>query len=456
MKDRLFQIWFSLRCGAANTEFVGLLEQHGSPYAIFSMEDAEIERLTCSQRLKRAFSDKSLQESYRILSYCEENGIDLLFWSDEAYPTSLRSLKDPPSLLYVKGRLPELSRALCVSVVGTRKMSEYGKQMAYKIGYELASAGAVVVSGLALGNDSVATAGALAANGRTVAVLGCGIDIVYPPQHATLSRQILQSGALITEYPPGSPPEGYHFPARNRLISGLGQGTVVIEAIRGSGALITARKALLQGRDIYAVPGNVGCENTFGTNQLIHDGAVMVQSARDILENYTFLYRDSLNMTGLLKAEGKSDADDAWLARLKVSSACEPTKAKATGKSNACIEQRPKVDAKAGAENVKEKTAPRISRESPCRKAARSLADRVVKPAGAVVTADAGAAMSGLNDKQKRLLEMLPLDRSASLDELTRERDGQKLSVGEVLSAMTVLEIKGLVQSLPGGLYVRK
>ena len=450
MKDRLFQIWFSLRCGAANTEFVGLLEQHGSPYAIFSMEDAEIERLTCSQRLKRAFSDKSLQESYRILSYCEENGIDLLFWSDEAYPTSLRSLKDPPSLLYVKGRLPELSRVLCVSVVGTRQMSEYGKQMAYKIGYELASAGAVVVSGLALGNDSVATAGALAANGRTVAVLGCGIDIVYPPEHATLSRQILKSGALITEYPPGSPPERYHFPARNRLISGLGQGTVVIEAIRGSGALITARKALLQGRDIYAVPGNVGCENTFGTNQLIHDGAVMVQSARDILENYTFLYRDSLDMTGLLKAEGKSDADDEWIARLKVSSACGPTQAKPTRKNNVCIEQKPK------AENIKEKAAPRISCEPSGRMAERSLADRVVKPAGAVVTSDAGAALSGLNDKQKRLLEMLPLDRSASLDELTRERDGQKLSVGEVLSAMTVLEIKGLVQSLPGGLYVRK
>lgn len=454
MKDRLFQIWFSLRCGVANKEFVGLLEQYGSPYAIFSMEDAELERLTCSDRLKRAFADKSLQESYRILHYCEETGVGLLFWSDPAYPSSLRSLKDPPSLMYVKGEMPDLARCLCISVVGTRKMSEYGKQMAYKIGYELASAGAIVVSGMALGVDSVTAAGALAAGGKTVAVLGCGIDIIYPPEHAVLGRHILQNGALITEYPPGSRPEGYHFPIRNRIISGLGQGTLVVEAPRGSGALITVKTATLQGRDIYAVPGNVGFENTSGTNQLIHDGATMVLRARDILDNYTFLYRDTLDMSRLLVAEGRSDLDNEWIEKLHVCSRTNPAHDAAPSnrtireKVTAVLHKKPPLAEKPKAsepEWKQEGLAPRAGN-----------AARRVKSQATLVAADTGATLDGLTDKQKWLFEMLPLDRSASLDELTKERDGVKLSVGEVLSGMTVLEIKGLVQTLPGGMYTRK
>ena len=452
MKDRLFQIWFSLRCGVASQEFVSLLEQHGSPYAIFSMEEAELERLTCSDRLKRALADKSLQESYRILNYCEANQVGLVFWSDEAYPQSLRSLQDPPILLYVRGVLPDLSRLLCISVVGTRKMSEYGKKMAYKIGYELAAAGSVVVSGMALGVDGVATAGALAGGGRAIAVLGCGIDIVYPAQHATLGRHILQNGAIITEYPPGSKPEGYHFPIRNRIISGLGQGTLIVEAAPQSGALITARTATLQGRDIYAIPGNIGNPNTSGTNQLIRDGAAVVLKARDILENYTFLYRDTLNMAALLTAEEKSDVDEAQLTRLGVCSRCETVK-RSESASNACIKREPPTSKSAGRARAKDiiEPPPSIGVKTP-----EPKPTRVVKSAQTLVAVDTGATLDGLTDKQKRLFDMLPLDRSASLDDLTRERDGERLTAGEVLAAMTVLEIKGLVQCLPGGMYVRK
>ena len=256
MKGCLFEIWFSLRCGAANREFQPLLEIFGTPYEIFNASASELEDLPCSQNLKNRLMDKSLGEATRIMEYCEANDVEILFWQSEQYPTILRSLMDPPVLLYCKGTLPAMSEKLCISVVGTRSMSEYGKRMAYKIGYELAAAGTVVVSGMALGNDSVAAAGAIAAGGQTVAVLGCGIDIIYPREHTKLYDEILKRGAILTEYPPATPPEGRNFPVRNRLISGLSRGTVVIEGDLRSGSMITARTAILQGRNVYAIGGS--------------------------------------------------------------------------------------------------------------------------------------------------------------------------------------------------------
>jgi len=186
MKDRLFEIWFSLRCGQACKEFQPILEQFGSAYDVFNAEEAEIQALTCSDNLKAALLDTSLREAYRISEYCKQSGTEILFWQDDGYPASLRSLSDPPVLLYYKGKLPDLTKKLCVSVVGTRSMSEYGKRVAYKLGYELGAAGTVVVSGMALGNDGVAAAGAILSGGSTVAVLGSGIDVPYPREHGKL------------------------------------------------------------------------------------------------------------------------------------------------------------------------------------------------------------------------------------------------------------------------------
>ena len=147
MKDRLFEIWFSLRCGIANKEFQPLLETYGTPYDLFNADEAELEKLPCSQNLKTRLADKSLRQATQIMEYCKSNGIGILFWQDEQYPASLRPLRDPPVLLYYKGKLPDLARRLCISVVGTRSMSEYGKRMAYKIGYELAAAGTGIRNG---------------------------------------------------------------------------------------------------------------------------------------------------------------------------------------------------------------------------------------------------------------------------------------------------------------------
>lgn len=430
MRDRLFQIWFSLRCGIACKEFVPLLERYGSPYSIFELDEAEIEQLACSDRLKNALCNKSLDESYRILSFCESNGLGLLFWSDKEYPSSLRVLRDPPVLLYYKGTLPSFDKYLCISVVGTRRMSEYGKRMAYKIGYELGAVKAIVVSGMALGNDSVAAAGALAAGGQTVAVLGSGIDIVYPPVHTKFMGEIISRGGLVlSEYAPGSEPLGKNFPIRNRIISGLGQGTVVIEADMRSGALITAKTALVQGKDLYAVPGNVGEKNAEGPNQLIHDGAIVTLSGRDILENYEFLYRHTLDMARLRKAEKNSEHNDAFLDKLGVYS-------RVTKNMTAPQNNRPIVSAPTPKKT--EKPTRSVKAEAPKREAA--------------VGDNSEQMLMTLTEKQRNIFSALPLDRAVPVDYITRE--GYPLS--DVIAAMTILEIKGLVVSLPGGLYSRK
>lgn len=451
MKDRLFEIWFSLRCGAQNREFPSLLEACGTPYELYKADENELESLPCSRSLKARLADKSLKEASRIMEYCKENRVGILFWQDENYPASLRPLRDPPVLLYYKGNLPDLSRRLCISAVGTRSMSEYGKRIAYKIGYELGAAGAVVVSGMALGNDSVTAAGTLLAGGTTLAVLGCGIDVTYPREHGKLLAEITAKGAVLTEFAPGTPPEGRNFPIRNRIISGLSQGTVVIEGDLKSGALITARTAILQGRDIYAFPGNVGETNSAGTNQLISDGAVMVLRARDVLENYAFLYRDSLDMAKLTRAETRSAIDEEGLVRLGVCTRTEKPK-----EALPASDQKPPLDRSA---RSRRRDTPAESRgEVPAvpRGSAVSEPAAASKPAPAPAVSARGdaseRALKTLTDTQRRIFEALPLDHAVTIDYLTREG----FTTAEIMASMTILEIKGLTVILPGGLYSRK
>ncbi len=470
MKDRLFDIWFSLRCGIANREFIPVLEQYGSSYAVFNADEAELETLPCDNKFKRALANKDLTEAGRIEAFCEANEVNILFWLDKAYPVSLRSLLDPPVLLYCQGECPDFAHLLCISVVGTRKMSEYGKRMAYKIGYELGASGTVVVSGMALGIDSVAQVGAMAAGGRTVAVLGCGIDVVYPREHVNLKTRILRHGVVMTEYPPATPPAGSHFPVRNRIISGLSQGTVVVEADLKSGALITARHAIVQGRDIYAVPGNVGEDNTSGTNHLLREGATMVLQGRDILSNYGFLFRDTLSNLQLLNAEKHSEPDEDILREYGVylrsqpltpqtkNAAVSPNTPYRTGASPAhsADRQRSGPDREA---------SPSQASAGRHRRPDRSRISRAGQEQGMLPPQEAAAPkenapegdcspqlLSSLSDTQRALFAAMPLDHAVPVDALVKEG----FSMGDIMAAMTVLEIKGLVISLPGGLYARR
>jgi DNA processing protein len=209
--------------------------------------------------------------------------IQVLTWNDDKYPNRLKQIDQPPPVIYVKGDLlPQDDWA--AAIVGTRRVTSYGRQVAGELGTFLAQHGVTVVSGLARGVDSLAHSAAVAAGGRTLAVLGSGVDQIYPPENRTLAENITHQGAVISDYPPGTPPESANFPPRNRIISGLSQATVVIEAGEESGALITATFAADQGRDVYALPGNIYAPQSKGTNRLIQQGARPLLDYDEILE----------------------------------------------------------------------------------------------------------------------------------------------------------------------------
>ncbi len=219
----------------------------------------------------------------KVMERLQRLGITVIIKEDEAYPRRLKEIEQPPPVIYVRGQiLPEDDYT--VAVVGTRRVTVYGRQVAEEIGAYLAHNGITVVSGLARGVDAIAHSAAIQGGGRTFAVLGCGVDRVYPPEHEHLAERILQCGALISDYAPGTPPDAINFPPRNRIISGLSLATVVVEAGETSGALITATFAAEQGRDVLAVPGSIHAPQSKGTNRLIQQGARPMLAVEDILE----------------------------------------------------------------------------------------------------------------------------------------------------------------------------
>ena len=262
-----------------------LLERFGSAEAVFSANRTELEQL----RLAPEAIDTIIARKLRFTAEAEiaavrKLGGDVLLLDDGVYPASLREIYDPPIVLYVKGAWSECLDQPCIGVVGSRRCSTYGQNSALMLARDLSQRGMTVVSGFARGIDAAAHRGALEAGGRTVAVLGTGIDELYPRDHKKLAEEILaQGGALVSQFPLGTPPVSENFPYRNRIISGLSLGVVVVEAAENSGSLITARLAMEQNREVFAVPGNITSRNSFGTNYLIKGaGAKLVQQWQDI------------------------------------------------------------------------------------------------------------------------------------------------------------------------------
>ncbi|MBM4423326.1 MAG: DNA-protecting protein DprA [Chloroflexi bacterium] len=219
----------------------------------------------------------------RIADELDKAGVTALCWDDAEYPRRLREIDNPPPLIYLRGELAA-SDEWAVAIVGTRRATAYGKEAARELASAIASAGVTVVSGLARGVDAAAHVAAVEAGGRTIAVLGSGLDNLYPPEHAALAERISANGVLISDYPLGTPPEAANFPPRNRIISGLSLGVIVVEAGDDSGALITAEFAMEQGREVFAVPGNIFNRSSRGPNRLIQQGAKIALSAEDVLE----------------------------------------------------------------------------------------------------------------------------------------------------------------------------
>ena len=290
-----YWLWLTELPGLTNQTRLALLRHFSSPEDVYYADPEEVlltEGITRSQAA--LLKNKDLSAADRILADCQRLNIRILTLQDAAYPGRLKNIYDPPCLLYVQGRLPVFDEEVAVAVVGTRKCTPYGIACAEKLGYGLTRGGAVVVTGLARGIDAAATRGALRAGGVTVAVVGNGLDVKYPPESRYLYEDVVAAGALLSEYPPGSEPLGWHFPVRNRILSGLSLATLVVEAPERSGALITAGTALEQGREVFAVPGPIDAPASVGCNRLIRDGGGLVAEAWDLLREYEARFPDKL------------------------------------------------------------------------------------------------------------------------------------------------------------------
>lgn len=292
----LHYIWLSLACGFASAAARELISAYHGAGAVYAEEDFS-SRTDLSEPLRKRLSEKDLSDAQEIYKACREKGIGILTYESDLYPSRLRTLTNPPAVLYYRGRITNLDCEPCVAVVGTRSVSRYGEEVTDWFGYELAKSGAFVVSGLAKGADGIAHRAALRAGGNTVAVLGTAIDRVYPLQNEGLLSEIESKGLILSEYYPGCITGGASFPERNRIISGISMCTVVTEAGMTSGALITARSAIAQNRDVYAVPGSILVPGSDGTNHLIRGGVECVTCPAQVLEKYASYYPTKLRIT---------------------------------------------------------------------------------------------------------------------------------------------------------------
>ena len=278
-----------------------LLERFSDPEEIYYAPQSiwkDIEDLT--PQMRKALEDKDLSNAKKIEKICQDKGVEILTFSDPQYPTRLKNIDDPPFVLYYRGVIPDLESVPVIAVVGTRKATAYGLSIARQMGMEMALCGAALISGAASGVDTMAMRGALDAGKTVVGVLGCGVDVVYPKSNQDLFTKVLENGCLLSEYPPGTPPHKWNFPHRNRILSGIANGVLVVEAPQLSGALITARLANEQGRDVFVVPGNVNVAACAGSNALLQTYANAACTGWDVLKMYEPLYSGKLKKQDML------------------------------------------------------------------------------------------------------------------------------------------------------------
>ncbi len=417
MSDILSWIWLSTKLPPASPYADLLMESfdHDAD-SIYKASYEDYEKISdLKSEYADLLSDKSLEEANKILDWCAQNNVGLLPYNSKFYPQRLRDIEKAPLLLYYKGRLINFDDNVCIALVGTRKMTDYGKREGYRIARDLILGGAVVVSGMARGVDTICHRGALDAGGYTVAVLGCGIDRVYPAENEYIMSEISRSGLLITEYKPFTPPYGSNFPMRNRIISGLSLGTLVIEADDKSGAMITAKCAEKQGRDIFSIPGNVGELNSVGPNRLLKKGAKIVTGALDLLEEYEYLYPHRIRIENL----------PAFIPKFTPS------------RTKGFVVSSPKPYIKGESQYI----APKAKINSVAKNKS-GLEEKTLK-----VERDT----SSLSDIEKQIYVLFPESGTVSADELSRSG----IPVGIVLQNLTMLEIKGFIKAAPGGVYTK-
>ncbi len=393
-RDAVYWIWLSQIVGYSSPTVGQLLCAMMDAKTLYNSHPEQL--LFNGVITKKQFDrmkNSDLSAAYAVLENCEKIGCSVVTPADSAFPEKLKEIYGMPSVLYVMGDINCLNRGLSVAMVGTRKPSPYGKQAADLIACELAGAGAVVVSGMAMGIDTCVHTGALKGGGKTVAVMGCGLHRAYPLQNATLMEIISRNGAVISEFAPNTPPERTNFPIRNRIISGCCDGVVVVEGERKSGSLITAGHALSQNRDVFALPGSIFDSRSTGPHWLISQGAKPVCGTADILEEYITRYHDTL----FTKSANTND----------------------------------------GVEEIKLSTAPPIATQP----------QAVASPKKTKTKPPPPDYLNPLQCEIYALLEQTPI----TADTLTVKTSAQ---VKDVLACMTQLEIYALVDFLPGKGYV--
>ena len=430
MADILNWIWLSTKFPYASPHIDTINEYFGydADKAYFATSDDYAKIPGLSPKYITSLSDKSLDEARKIFDWCTENNVGLLPYDSKFYPQRLRDIEKAPILLYYKGKLINFDDNVCLSLVGTRRITEYGKREGYRISRDLILGGAVVVSGMASGIDTICHRGALDASGYTVAVLGCGIERAYPPENEYIMNEIARSGLVLTEFRPFTPPYGSNFPIRNRIISGLSLGTLVVEADARSGAMITARHAEKQGRDIFSIPGNVGELNSIGTNKLLKKGAKIVTGALDILEEYEYLYPHRIRIENL----------PAFMPKFGPRGVSERTR-RSTSHSPEPSEH---------SEHLNHTEIPDVSPVDNKKRITKKPENQIYPQQE---KATSSRDLSLLSDTEKEIYLLFPDQKGVTSDELSRSGH----SVATVLQVLTMLEIKGFIKAAPGGLFIK-
>ena len=460
MKDVLYWIWYSIRCGAGSVDGVRLLERFdGDPKAIFESSDSKRPEF---EGLDPAFlgrlGNKNLDGANRVLEFCFMNDIRILTCGSEDYPSRLRGLYNRPIVLYARGKIENLEKRLCVAVVGTRGMTDYGKHAVFDIVRSLCGYGAVIISGAAYGVDSVAHRTALFFDSDTAAVLGSGVNVPYPRENAPLIDEIAQKGMLLSEYVPGTAPNGRNFPMRNRIISGLADAVLVVEADLKSGALITARLAADQGRAVYAVPGNIDQPSSRGANNLIRDGAKLCTRAEDIIEDFADEYQLE-QLDSVIRSEKYIRYEMRSRSRMAQSSSPvqnhrdrsapkpgEPPKESSLSEP----ERKPEPEAEVKSRQKESEKAPKKRRSEPAKAAEPRRSGPDTGQDAPVKSVNSRECIySKLGETEKKVFDALPDEGAVTSDKLS----STGLPASEVLAALTVLELYAAVESLPGGLY---
>ena len=415
MDARIYWIWMQLALGAGCPQVGPLLRVYGSAHAVYEASEEELRRGGLSAAQCRRLADKDLSAARECLLKTLQMGGWVLTPEDAHFPSQLRGIHGMPLVLYGRGVMPDMERIPSVTLVGTRDCTSYGAQMASRLAAGLVAGGLCIVSGGAMGIDAAALRTALEWGGTTVCIQGCGLDIHYPAHNEDMRQEVLRRGAVITEYAPGTPGRKQNFPVRNRLLSGLTHGTCVVEAPAVSGALITARYALEQGRDVFAVPGTALMPNMAGCNQLIRDGAHLIGSAVDILEELRPRFGLQMHFEAARQAEQRfrNASPEERATALKVADS---------------------VPHKSAAKPKKKTTeVPDAAAEAPVKEGAFTPA-----PCPDHVT-----------DTARRIYGQLT-ETPQPIDELAA---ALSLPVFQVLAALTELEIAGCVSNSAGGQY---